>query len=169
MLDRRLPRRALLDAINSTRKCSVALGGTAPPAPWAVAQFRRDFEFKLPAFTHELHPFGPVAMTLFSGSSDRFTSLIGTVEHILVVEPAMVVDFTVCRAVGIASDPFRRMWYLRPDAVVVNDFAAFSSIFPAPSGSLGKCHFLRFFRHRNFCHSRYQSSQGHNSHFSEYH
>ena len=29
------------------------------------------------------------------------------------------------------------MRYLRPDSVVVNDFAAFSSIFPAPSGSLG--------------------------------
>lgn len=67
-------------------------GDGAGRAAFAIPEIGRHPQFDHPAFTDELHAFGPSGDDAVQRKGGCFTAVIGIVEDFPVVEPATVVD-----------------------------------------------------------------------------
>ena len=69
----------------------------------AVAEVAWDHQFDHAPFAHQLHALGPARDHLVEAEVDRLAPLVGTIEDLPAVEPAVVVNLDVVGRPGIGT------------------------------------------------------------------
>ena len=125
--------------INSTKKCSVAFGGTSRPgAALAIGQIRRNRQLDHSRLRRRAASLRSSPEYTDSGGNEIGSPrLIRAVENFAIIEPAVIVHLDFIRGLRLGAGSLRKMRYCNPELVLVIDFGASVSVFPAPGGSCG--------------------------------